>query len=95
MEKTVDPTEALTLRIWETPLGYWAYGVYKGDGSVPGSLKAAAGAMTTPDEAVAEGQKDLARQLMIRACDHDWQPWSARLDGPRQCSKCRITDWTE
>jgi hypothetical protein len=84
--------DKLTLKIWETPLGFFAYAVYDGDGTVPGSLHAAAGAMDL-STAFKAGQKDLERSMKIRSCDHDWSLiFGANVP---QCSKCEIVNWKE
>jgi hypothetical protein len=69
--------ERLTMKVWETQLGLWAYGIYTGDGTKPGSLRAAAGGMDDARTAIGQGLLDLQRQFKIRDCAHDWEPWHA------------------
>lgn len=78
--------ERLTLKVYENALGYWVYAIYDGDGLKPGSLKAAAGGFESLSKALSEATEALDRRLVIRDCDHDWQPW-ASTDA---CSKCGI-----
>jgi hypothetical protein len=86
MAKEIDN---LTLKIGQNALGQFWYAVYDGDGSKPGSLKRASGAVDL-ETALSEGGEQLARWIVIKNCKHDW---SGLLGELPLCEKCGIVDW--
>lgn len=80
--------DKLYLRIDEGTDGTWHASVIEGEG--PGSLKSFS-SWPSLEEAMHEGRLSITRQLEIRACDHEWEPWPSGYG--LICSKCRVYDW--